>query len=156
MTSLACSGLASVQPGRGRIEGDAKTPVAGGGDRGVTAERLGEFFGESVGAAVAAEERDDHRAVLGQGKDGRLVALVGEERSEDADEDAGGADADDGMAGGEESADMGGDVGEGDKINPPPLWGRVAFRFAKRRVGGALAPCIPPPIRPLRGWPLAR
>ena len=53
---------------------------------------------------MAAEQRHDARAVLRQREDRRLVALVGEERREDADQDAGGADADDRPAGGEEGA----------------------------------------------------
>ena len=58
---------------------------------------------------MAAEQRHDARAVLRHGEDRRLVALVGEERREDADQNAGGADADDGrLAGlGEENADPG-------------------------------------------------
>ena len=136
MTGFASSGLASVQPGRRRVERDAETTVAGGGDRGVAAERRGEFSGEIVGAAMAAEQRDDLRAVLGEGEHRRLVALVGEQRGEDADEDAGGADADDRAAGGEECAEVGGVSVKVKEANLPLLWERVSFRFAKRREGG--------------------
>jgi hypothetical protein len=41
-----------------------------------------------VGAAMAAKEGHDFRPVLRNSKDRRLVALVGNERCENADEDA--------------------------------------------------------------------
>ena len=65
---------------------------------------VGDLAGEAIGAVMAAEQRHDVRAVLREGEHGRLGVLVGERGREQADEDAGGADADDGAAVGEEAA----------------------------------------------------
>jgi hypothetical protein len=61
---------------------------------------------------MAAEQRHDLGAVLRDGDDRRLVALVGKERREHADQNAGGADADDRAAGGEEAVEVGSKVVE--------------------------------------------
>ncbi len=95
---------------RRRVERDAETIVAGGGDRRMAAERFGEAAGKVVCAAMAAEKRHDRGAVLGDGDDRRLLALVGKERRQDADQDSGGADADDGPAFEKECADLSGGV----------------------------------------------
>ena len=71
----------------------------GAGERGYGA-------GKRIGAAMAAQQRHDRRAILGNGDDRRLGALVGDERRHRADQYPGGAQADDRRAGGEERGDV--------------------------------------------------
>ena len=72
------------------------------------AEDIRDVAGEPVRAVVAAQQGHDATPVLRYGNHRRLGALVREVRGEDADEDAGGADADDGRARAEQRREMGG------------------------------------------------
>ena len=67
-----------------------------------------------IGSVMAAEEGDDGGAVFGDGDHWRLGSLVGEMGGNGADEDAAGAEADDGLALLEEFGEMGGCLGVGD------------------------------------------
>ena len=96
MTGLASSGLASVQPSGGASSATPKRLSPAVVIAAWPPSAVGKRARQIVRAAMAAEQRDDARAVLGDRDDRRLVALVGKERREDADQDAGGADADDG------------------------------------------------------------
>ncbi|MFO1056779.1 MAG: hypothetical protein U1E53_07395 [Dongiaceae bacterium] len=55
---------------------------------------------------MAAEQRHRGAAVLGDGDHRRLAPLVGQQRRQRADQDAGGAQPDDRLAGGEQRAQM--------------------------------------------------
>ena len=55
---------------------------------------------------MAAQQRDDGAAVLGQRQDRRFGTLVRQDGAEGADQDAGGADADDRRSGLEQRAQM--------------------------------------------------
>ena len=62
---------------------------------------------------MAAEQRHGGAAVFGDGDHRRLGALVGEAGRQGADDNAGGADAYDGHALGEQAAQVGDGLGEG-------------------------------------------
>jgi hypothetical protein len=92
------------RPARRRIvEAAAELAVGRGGEHGDATQMIGDLAGKAVGAMMAAEQRDDLRAILRDGDHRRLAALVGERRREQADQDAGGADTDNGAAVGEEA-----------------------------------------------------
>ena len=74
MTRLASRGIGKGPAGGRGVEGEAEAGVAGGGDGGRDAELGGDLSGERVGAAVAAEQRDDRGAVLGHRDHRRLGA----------------------------------------------------------------------------------
>ena len=86
--------------------------VAGGGDRGRHTERLAKAATQLVGAAVAAEQWHDSAAVLRDGDDRRLPALVGESGRESPDQYAGGAHPHDVESVREQPAQLGADVAE--------------------------------------------
>ena len=144
VTAFAASGLAMRQPGGGssRPKPRRTSPaVVIGGD---AAGGRGDGAGEPVGAVMAAEQRHRDAAVLGDGDDRRLAALVGEQRRDGADQDAGGADADDRRAGGEQRAQVRDRVGE-----------RLRRRHRRARPGrapacpaAAAADAAPAPARP--------
>jgi hypothetical protein len=96
------------------VEGEAEADVAGGGDGGDAAGDRGDPARQVIGAVMAAEQRHGDAAVFGDGDDRRLGALVGEQRRQAADDDAAGADGDDGLAGSEETAQVLADVVEAD------------------------------------------
>ena len=96
-----------------RIERNAQRRVALRRHRGMAVQRIRHLAGERVGAAMAAEQRHDARPVLGDGENRRLGALVLDHGGQRADQDAGGADADDGRAGLIERANMVQRLGEG-------------------------------------------
>ena len=79
-----------------------------------------------IGAVMAAEQGHDGGAIFGNGYDWRLGSLVGEMGGNGADEDAAGAEADDGLALLEEFGEMGGCLGVGD-IAAGYAIGRVDF-----------------------------
>ena len=81
MTAFAAAGLATRQPGGGSSSARpsrTSPAVVIGGD---AAERCGDPARQVVGAVMAAEQRHDDAAVLGDGDDRRLGALVGQERA---------------------------------------------------------------------------
>ncbi len=92
--------------GRRIVEAETQAQVAGGGDRGNAAGRLGDGAGQTIGAVMTAQQRHGRASILGDGDDRRLAALVGEQRRHGADQDAGGAYADDRRAGGEQRAQV--------------------------------------------------
>ena len=55
---------------------------------------------------MSAQQRHDHRTVVGYGNHRRLARLVGQQRGHGANQDARRADADDGVTGGEQVARM--------------------------------------------------
>jgi hypothetical protein len=87
-----------------------------------------DFLGKCVGAVVASKQRDDGGAVFGNGDDWWLSSLVIEMRSNGADKDAAGAEADDGLALQEELGEMGCGLGVGD-IAAFDAIGRAALSF---------------------------
>ena len=100
-------------PARGRlVEGQAEAHVARRGDGGHAPGGGGHGAGQGIGAGVAAEQGCGGAAVLGDGNDGGLGALVSEQRRQGADKDAGGAHADDGPALGKQAAQIGRHFGE--------------------------------------------
>ena len=108
--------FAEAPAGGRRVEGEAQGRIARRGDGGVGAEGVGNGAGEPVRAVVAAQQRHDAPPVVRDREHRRLGALVREMWAEQADEDAGGADADDGRAGPEQGGEMGpeplvGDIG---------------------------------------------
>jgi hypothetical protein len=91
-------------PARRRIvEATGELGVGGGGEHGRTAELSRNFAGETVGAVMAAEEGHDLCAVLRDGDHRGFDLLVAETGREQADEDAGSADADNRATVGEEA-----------------------------------------------------
>ena len=99
--------FAEAPAGRRCVEGESQCRVAGGGDRRAGAEGVGDGAGKPVRAVVPAQQGNDAPTVFGDGDDRRLGALVREMRGEEADEDAGGADADDRRPGAEERGEVG-------------------------------------------------
>ena len=89
-----------------RVEGEAQGRIARRGDGGVGAESVGNGAGEPVRAVVAAEQRHDAPPVVRDSDDRGFGSLVREIWAEQADEDAGGTDTDDGCAGTEERPEM--------------------------------------------------
>ncbi len=83
---------------------------------------------------MPAEQRHDGRAVLGDRDHRRLGALVGQQGRDGADQDAGGADADDGHARQEQLADMAERVLEGHRR---ACRSRPAVHRAAHRTGDA-------------------
>ena len=103
-------------PARRRsVEGEAQGRVARRGDGGVGAESVGNGASEPVRAVMAAQQRHDAPPVVRYRDDRGLGALVREMWAEYANEDAGGADADDRRPGPE----------QGDEVGPEPLVGDI-------------------------------
>ena len=91
--------IAQDEAGRRIVERQIEAHVACGGDRRQAAERLGDRAGQAVGAAMAAEQRHGDAAVLGDRDHRRLGALVGQQRRQQPDHDARGAQREDRPAG---------------------------------------------------------
>ena len=102
---ILCIGGVGEGMASGRvIQRGAEGEIGGRGDgRHATGER-GDAARQVVGAVMAADERYRGAAVFGHGDDRRLVLFVGEKGADEADQDAGRTDADEG-APGEESRD---------------------------------------------------
>ena len=100
-------GIGEHIAGRWFIEADGKARVGRRGEGGAAAEPLRDLAGQPVGAVMPPQERHDLGAILGDRQYWRLTVLVGEVRREQADEDAGGADADDRGAGQEQARQQG-------------------------------------------------
>ncbi len=98
----------------GFIEGGTKAHLAGGGDGGMAAGDFCNLRCERIGAVMSAEQGDDGETIFGNGDHWRLVAFVVEMGGNGADENAAGAEADDGLALLEETGEMGGCIGVGD------------------------------------------
>ena len=103
------------------VDGKAEADVARRRDRGVGAQMRGQMAGEVVGAPVPAEERHDRAARLVDGEHGRFAPLVDKGGCQEADEDPGGADADDGPAGEEGGPEMGAEVAAVGHVAADPL-----------------------------------
>ena len=95
---------------------------------------------------MAAEQRHHGRAVLGDGQHGWLGALVGQQRRHGADQDAGGADADDGLAGSEAFGDTSGSAGPaqiaglGTRQTAGEAFGQAQPRLGQREDGDPFRP----------------
>jgi hypothetical protein len=87
MIGFAACGLRRTKPSGGSSSARSKrtSPAV------VIAARLGDRSGQPVGAAMAAQQRHDDAAVLGDRDHRRLRALVREMRSQQPDHDAHGA-----------------------------------------------------------------
>jgi hypothetical protein len=108
--------------------------VPGGCLRRGHSQYLCQSKGQCVCAMVAAQQRHDGTAVLGDRHHWRLGPLVGEMRCRRPDQDAGGADADDRCSVREQPAEMGGGV------ETPVRASDTAFRpvdLPADRAGGA-------------------
>ena len=99
----------------------------------MAAERRGDRARQVVGAAMAAEQRHDRRAVLRHRDNRRLLALVGKERREHADQDAGGADADDRSAFGKQRAEVSRRIARDMHLAADGVGGEVRGRRARLR-----------------------
>jgi len=97
-------GIAQHEAGGRIVERQIEADVARGGDRSVAAQGPGHLRGQAVGAAMAAQQGHRDAAVLGDRHDRRLAALVGQQRCQQPDHDAGGAQGQDRLAGPVEAA----------------------------------------------------
>src|SRR5690606_37707373 len=96
---------------------------------------LGKVAGEVVGAVMAAEQRHDGTAIMGDGEHGRLGMLVAERRGKQADEDAGSADADDRPAFGKEPWQQGLGIMPGRAAGEDVATGMGGEGFGERGAG---------------------
>ena len=119
-----------------RIEGEAERRIARRGDRRPGAQRRRDGLREPVRAVVPAQQRHDAASVLGDREHRRVGALVREMRSQEADEDAGGAEADDGPTGAEERRKMRAEPLVGD-VGGIACGGRAVDRRVRQRGGDA-------------------
>ncbi len=92
---LMVPGVCETPAGRWVVERETETQFAGRGEGRRHAEQVAQAAGQPVGAPVAAQQRHDRAAVLGDGQHRRLAGLVADQRRQRADQDPGGADADD-------------------------------------------------------------
>jgi hypothetical protein len=99
-------GIAHHEARRRIVERQIEAHVARGGDRGGAAKRVGRRPGETIGAAVTAQQRHRDAAVLGDHDHRRLAALVGQHGRQHADHDPGGAQREDRRAGPVQRAQM--------------------------------------------------
>ena len=106
-------GIGQPPAGRRVVQGQPQGQFAGGGQRRTHPQRLADPPRQGIGAVMAAQQRHHRRAVHRHRQHRRLVPLMGQQRRHGADQNAGGADADDGDAGGEQAAQMIHGVGEG-------------------------------------------
>ena len=136
MTGFGRLGIAQDEAWRRVVERQVEADVACGGDRRPAAERLGDRSGQTVGAAMAAQQRHGDAAVLGDRDHRRLGALVGEQRRQQPDHDAGGAQRQDRPAGPVEVAQACGQLVVGHGVRG---FGHPAARHMERRVRQGLA-----------------
>ena len=104
--ALHVLGVGEDETGCRIIQREAEAHFARRGDSGVAACQTCDLPREFIGAMMAPEQRDGGRAVLGQSDHRRFAALVDELGSDGTDEDARGAEADDGAAFAEEPGEM--------------------------------------------------
>ena len=95
-----------------------KAKIGSGGDGGDAAGEGGDAARQLIATMMAADQGNGGAAVLGHGDDRRFGLLVGKQRGDEADENAGSTDADERAAGGEGPNNLiaylsagGGDVG---------------------------------------------
>ena len=93
--ALHVLGVGEHEAGGRIIQREAKAHFACRGDGGMAAADFGDAAGEIIGAMVAAKQRHGGGAVLGEGDDRWLAALVLKVGCDGADQDARGAEADD-------------------------------------------------------------
>ena len=94
------------------IEGHAKGHVTCGGDGGGAVQGVSNVTRKTVRPMVAAKERNDNLAIVRHGNDRRFGGFIGQQRRDATDQDAGGANADNGDACGEQVAGVVQRVGE--------------------------------------------
>ena len=133
-------GLGAVGMGEAKarwrgVEGDAEAAVAGGGDDSLGTDRCGQAFGERIGAAMPAQQRHDEAPGLVDDQHRRLLPLVGEERGQQANDDARGGDGDDRPA----FPKSGGEVGRGRALDLATVGGG-GQPFGERRRARAQMP----------------